>query len=140
VASGLLIVRNPIRPSKSSRLQDLHYGSDEWHGVYASLRNTVEGVNGVLKNGCHEGLSDSRRRPTRGIAAATLLTAVLVWAANLRRIHSFLEQAEPSETNGEPTRKRKAPRPMTGWEKRRRRAVRKPDAPPEPPPKKLAAA
>jgi hypothetical protein len=76
--------------------------SDEWHGVYSTLRNTIEGTNGVLKNGCYEGLGDSRRRPTRGIAAATLFSAVLIWAANLRRIYNFFAQAEPSANHDVP--------------------------------------
>lgn len=113
--------------------QDLHYGSDEWHGVYSTLRNTIEGENVVLKNGCLEGLGDSRRRPIRGIAAATLLTAVLIWASNIRRIRNHFTNAEPSENHDVPVRPRRAPRPRTGWENGRRRQVKRPDNPAPPP-------
>jgi hypothetical protein len=118
-------------------LQDLHYGSDEHHAVYSTLRNTIEGTNGVLKNGCHEGLGDSRRRPTRGLAAATLFSAVLIWAANLRRIHNFLAEAVPSANHDGPVRKRRASKPRTSWEEGRRRAVRRPQDPPPPPPTEM---
>lgn len=120
-------------------LQALLYGSDEWHGVYTCLRNTVEGVNGVLKNGCHEGLADSRRRPIRGIAAATLFTAVLIWVANIRRIRHFFDNARPTESMGEPVVQRPKPKPRTGWETNRRRRVRMPqlDPPTAPPPTEM---
>jgi len=30
-------------------LQPLHYGSGEWAKVYGTLRNTIEGMNGIAK-------------------------------------------------------------------------------------------
>ena len=50
--------------------QDLLFGSPEWHSVYSTLRNSIEGFNGYVKDGAHEALDDSERRRLRGVAAA----------------------------------------------------------------------
>ena len=46
--------------------QELHYGSDEHTAVYATLRNTIEGLNGVAKDGAYEALGDATRRRIGG--------------------------------------------------------------------------
>lgn len=115
-------------------LQSLPYGSDEWHSVYATLRNTIEGTNGVLKNGCHEDLDESRRRPIRGIAAATLFSSILIWSANIRRIRTFLESAKPTDKPDElAVRRKRKERPRLTADSRNRRKVRVPERF-EPPP------
>jgi len=70
--------------------QDIQYGTDEWHEAYSTARNTIEGFNGFIKDGAHEALADSTRRRLRGRAAQHVLTALLVMAANVRKIRAFV--------------------------------------------------
>jgi len=79
--------------------QDIQYGTDEWHAMYATARNTIEGFNGFIKDGAHEALADHTRRRLRGRAAQHLLSALLVMAANVRKIRAFMEglKATPDE-------------------------------------------
>ena len=58
--------------------------------MYATARNTIEGFNGFVKDGAHEALSDSTRRRLWGRAAQHLLTALLIMAANVRKIRAFM--------------------------------------------------
>ena len=74
--------------------QDLLYGSDEWHAHYATLRNSIKGMNGFVKDGAHEALDDPERRRVRGVAAQSVFIALLLMAANLRKIESFLAEEE----------------------------------------------
>ncbi len=71
--------------------QDIQYGTEEWHEMYATARNTIEGFNGFIKDGAHEALADPTRRRLRGRAAQHLLIALLVMAANVRKIRAFME-------------------------------------------------
>lgn len=87
-------------------LQKLHYGSPEWSAMYNTLRNTVEGFNGVAKDGAYAALGDARRRRIRGVAAQTLFAALLVFGINIRSIQSFLRHSV-SDTNGCARRPRK---------------------------------
>src|SRR5664280_2758331 len=73
--------------------QPLLYGSDEWQAAYATLRSTNEGMNGFLKDGAREALGDPQRRRIRGVAAQSVFVALLLCAANLRKIDRFLIQA-----------------------------------------------
>jgi len=79
--------------------QDIQYGTDEWHEMFATARNTIEGFNAFIKDGAHEALADPTRRRLRGRAAQHLLTALLVMAANVRKIRAFMEglKATPKE-------------------------------------------
>ncbi len=70
--------------------QDLHYGSPEWHAMYSTARNTIEGFNGYVKDANHEALDQPGRRRVCGYAAQYLLTAMLIVSANLRKIDTFL--------------------------------------------------
>jgi hypothetical protein len=54
------------------------------------LRNTNEGMNGFLKDPAHEALDEPGRRRIHGVAAQSVLTALLVMAANVRKIRTFL--------------------------------------------------
>ncbi len=73
--------------------QSLHFGSPEWHAMYATARNTIEGFNGYIKDANHEALDQPGRRRVRGYAAQYLFTAMLVASANLRKIDTFLREA-----------------------------------------------
>lgn len=80
--------------------QHLRHGTPEWQTVYSTLRNTVEGANGVLKAGARTNLADASKRRIRGIAATMLMTAFLLAAANLTKISDFLERADHHEDGG----------------------------------------
>jgi ribosomal protein L32E len=76
-----------IAPDVGARhRQDLAFQSTKWAQTYASYRNTVEGVNGFLKDPAHECLHAAGRRRVRGLAAQSLFSALLVMAANFRKI------------------------------------------------------
>ena len=79
-----------IAPDAGARYrQDLPYGSPAWHARYATLRNTIEGLNGLVKDTAHEALAAPARRRVRGIAACSLFTALLLMAANIRKIRAW---------------------------------------------------
>jgi ribosomal protein L32E len=101
-----------IAPDVGARhRQDLSFGSAEWQQTYAVYRNTIEGLNGYLKDPAHECLQASGRRRVRGIAAQSLFTALLVMAVNFRKIqahrqltqdgsgHKVLERAKRRRTS-----------------------------------------
>lgn len=72
--------------------QELRFATDEWHKRYATLRNSIEGLNGYLKDPCHEALSQPGRRRVRGIAPQSIFVTVLLMAANIRKIKGFREE------------------------------------------------
>jgi hypothetical protein len=79
-----------IAPGTGARYrQDLPYGSPAWHARYATLRNTIEGLNGYAKDPAHQALAQPARRRIRGIAAQSLFTALLLMAANIRKIRAW---------------------------------------------------
>ena len=79
-----------IAPDTGARYrQDLPYASPAWHARYAALRNTIEGLNGLVKDPAHEALAQPARRRVRGIAAQSVFTALLLMAANIRKIRSW---------------------------------------------------
>ena len=79
-----------IAPDIGARYrQDLPYGSPAWHRSYATLRNTIEGLNGFIKDPAHEALAQPARRRVRGIAAQSIFTALLLTAANIRKIRAW---------------------------------------------------
>ena len=79
-----------IAPDIGARYrQDLPYGSPAWHKTYATLRNTIEGLNGYAKDTAHQALAQPGRRRVRGIAACSLFTALLLMAANIRKIRAW---------------------------------------------------
>jgi hypothetical protein len=84
-----------IAPSVGARhRQGLAFGSAEWAQTYASYRNTVEGVNGFMKDPAHESLQAPGRRRVRGLAAQSLFAALLVMAANFRKISAHRQLVE----------------------------------------------
>jgi hypothetical protein len=79
-----------IPPDAGARYrQDLPYASPAWHARYATLRNTIEGLNGYAKDPAHQALAQPGRRRIRGIAACSLFTALLLMAANIRKIRAW---------------------------------------------------
>ena len=79
-----------IPPDAGARYrQDLPYGSPAWHARYATLRNTIEGLNGYAKDPAHQALGQPGRRRVRGIAAQSVFTALLLTAANIRKIRAW---------------------------------------------------
>ncbi len=79
-----------IAPDTGARYrQDLPYGSPAWHQCYATLRNTIEGLNGYAKDPAHQALAQPGRRRVRGIAAQSIFTALLLMAANIRKIRAW---------------------------------------------------
>jgi hypothetical protein len=79
-----------IAPGIGARYrQDLPYASPAWHARYATLRNTIEGLNGYVKDPAHQALAQPGRRRVRGIAAQSLFTALLLVAANIRKIRAW---------------------------------------------------
>jgi hypothetical protein len=111
--------------------QDLLFGSPEWHSVYSTLRNSIEGFNGYVKDGAHEALDDSERRRLRGVAAQSVLVAFLLLGANLRKISAFLSEARAIEA-GTVKRlpRRRQTKALDTW---RPTAVIADVAPPDPP-------
>jgi hypothetical protein len=79
-----------IAPDVSARhRQELTFGSDTWAQHYATLRNTIEGLNGFVKDPAHEALAQPARRRIRGLAACSIFCALLLMAANLRKIRAY---------------------------------------------------
>jgi len=79
-----------IAPDIGARYrQELPYGSPAWHQCYATLRNTIEGLNGYAKDTAHQALAQPGRRRVRGIAAQSIFTALLLMAANIRKIRAW---------------------------------------------------
>jgi hypothetical protein len=76
-----------IAPDVGARFyQHLAFGSELWARTYATYRNTIEGLNGFMKDSAHEALQCPARRRVRGIAAQSLFCGLLAMAANVRRI------------------------------------------------------
>ncbi len=87
-----------IAPDTGARYrQDLPYGSPAWHKTYATLRNTIEGLNGYAKDPAHEALAQPARRRVRGIAAQSVFTALLLMAANIRKIRAWRALTAPGK-------------------------------------------
>jgi len=79
-----------IPPDAGARYrQDLPYASPAWQARYATLRNTTEGLNGYAKDPAHQALGQPARRRVRGITACSLFTALLLMAANIRKIRAW---------------------------------------------------
>jgi hypothetical protein len=88
-----------IPPDTGARYrQDLPYGSAAWHARYATLRNTIEGLNGYAKDPAHQALGQPGRRRIRGIAAQPAFTALLLAAANIRKIRAWRALTDSGKT------------------------------------------
>jgi len=69
--------------------QDVPHASEEWTRRYSSLRNTIEGVHGFVKDGAFEALDDPECRRIRGMAAQSVFAAWALFGANMRKIDGF---------------------------------------------------
>ncbi|HEV2253995.1 MAG TPA: hypothetical protein VGS06_12445 [Streptosporangiaceae bacterium] len=99
-----------IPPDTGARYrQDLPYASPAWQARYATLRNTIEGLNGYAKDPAHQALGQPARRRVRGIAACSLFTALLLMAANIRKIRAW----RALTTNSKPCATQRARRRRT---------------------------
>jgi len=88
-----------IAPDAGARYrQDLPYASPAWQARYATLRNTIEGLNGYVKDPAHQALGQPARRRVRGIAACSLFTALLLMAASIRKIRAWRAQTAQDKT------------------------------------------
>jgi len=89
-------------------VQELPHESPEWHAMYATLRNSNEGMNGFIKDGAREAVDDPERRRIRGVAAQSVLVAFQLFAANMRKIEEFLahREAEGNKVRKLPSRRR----------------------------------
>ena len=97
-----------IAPGIGARYrQDLPYGSPAWHKTYATLRNTIEGLNGYAKDPAHQALAQPARRRVRGIAACSLFTALLLMAANIRKIRAWRALTTPAQARTRRARRRR---------------------------------
>jgi hypothetical protein len=77
--------------------QPLLHESEDWHAVYAT-RNSVEGMNGFIKDGAREAVDDPERRRIRGVAPQSVFLAFLLCSANLRKIETFLAEEEAEDS------------------------------------------
>ena len=64
-------------------------GSPAWHKTYATLRNTTEGLNGYAKDPAHQALAEQPAPLRPRIAAQPVFTALLLMAANIRKIRAW---------------------------------------------------
>jgi len=73
-------------------------------------------MNGYVKDGAHEALADPTRRRIRGVAAQSVFAALLLFAANLRKIDSFLTEEAVIDAGGmRRIRRRRKGRPLRDW-------------------------
>ncbi|MEZ5376970.1 MAG: hypothetical protein R2733_10705 [Acidimicrobiales bacterium] len=78
--------------------QDLRFGTAQWQESYGVLRNSVEGLNGLIET--EHGLEVAHKRRVRGRAAVAVLLAIQLWAVNMSRIASWLADARRSDEPG----------------------------------------
>ena len=86
--------------------QELRFSTPEWHQRYATLRNSIEGLNGYIKDPCHEALSQAGRRRVRGIAPQSIFVTALLMAANIRKIDTFRNTQAQKQKTPRPKRRR----------------------------------
>lgn len=70
--------------------QAVPYRSKEWYELYHTPRNTVEGLNGIVKNDAHSALGSPGLRRARGYTIQWLYTSFLLCGTNIRVIDAFL--------------------------------------------------
>ena len=69
---------------------------------------TIEGLNGYAKDTAHQALAQPGRRRVRGIAAQSLFTALLLTAANIRKIRAWRARTTSGTTTARRERRRRA--------------------------------
>jgi hypothetical protein len=91
---------NPNGVDLAKYLQDLPFGTDQHTDTYNALRQSQEGLHGFAKDEAKEALGSSGKRRTRGYAAQSLFAAVLLAAAGIRKVRTFLSRAV-EDANGD---------------------------------------
>lgn len=87
-----------VQPEEGAKYrQPLGFGTPEHTRIYNLLRQNQEGFHGTAKDHAHEALASPGRRRIRGIAANTIIAAILFSSAGLRRTRAFLAKAIPDE-------------------------------------------
>ena len=90
----------PIAPTSDDNaniakyFQDFAYQSAEWKAAYQPARSTIEGYNGYVKTPTEEDLEQPARRRIRGYAFQAFATALIVMAANIRKIDSWVRNRD----------------------------------------------
>lgn len=77
--------------------QAVPYRSKEWHRLYHTPRNAIEGLNGIAKDDGHSALGSTGRRRARGYTMQWLYTAFLLSGTNIRLIDNFLAKAHRAQ-------------------------------------------
>lgn len=95
--------------------QPFPYFGDWWFLRYRSGRSTMEGHNGFAKDPGFEDLEEAGKRRMRGGALNSIFAAFLVYAANVRKIKSFIDYAKVTQApSGRWVIHRPRKRPDTG--------------------------
>jgi hypothetical protein len=104
----------PPEPAVKLR-QALLFGSPEWESTYHTLRNTIEGMNGFLKDHSREAIDVPGRRRIFGVAAQSVFVALMVFAGNRRKISEFMRRERGQD--GRPGRRtrRRTMSPIQAW-------------------------
>lgn len=95
--------------------QVLAHETEEWHATFATLRNSIEGMNGFIKDGGKESVDDPERRRIRGVAAQSVLVACQLSGANLRKIEQFLVSLEGKVRKFRKRTRRRRTSPLSDW-------------------------
>ena len=80
-----------------------------------TLRNSIEGMNGFMKDSAFEAMADSQRRRIRGTAPQTIFVAFQILAANLRKIEGFLKAVRAATAGVFRPRRRPRTTPSPSW-------------------------
>ena len=72
-------------------------------------------MNGFIKDGAREAVDDPERRRIRGVAAQSVLVAIQLFAANIRKINEFLNGLTSNEKKVRKLRGRRKTRSLTTW-------------------------
>lgn len=92
--------------AKANRFrQEFPHGSPAWEHAFKSPRATIEEFNGFVKDDNNKQLGAPGRRRVRGRTAQFLLVAILIVAANLRKIESFISKTDKERDAAERKRK-----------------------------------
>ena len=96
-------------------MQPLAYGTEHWASYYGTGRNIIESFNAFLKDEGKQAFGIPSRRRIRGYAAQALISSVLVAAANLRKVHEFLQNVARKSENGRKKRVKRRDSRTTIW-------------------------
>jgi hypothetical protein len=72
--------------------QAFPYRSKEWEEFHRHARNSIESLNGGVKDLGHEAIEEASRRRVRGFAAAQVFVTILLTNYNLRKIATFAQE------------------------------------------------